>query len=204
MQGSITYERLERLKKAEPAIYFHTDTMFRESALSPREEDYVRRMMSLGKYQMKAKCSWYEYDLMRAPYEVEYLEGVVQEWDQIPPSKHPTLSREAATERLLALKRDVSRKEAVNADAKSKGSFWSIVPLLEFFDLPEEERVGKSCYPLLPYFMQGAYEFMQSPKAKKSVLVRWVEGITRIRFPIPGTRGEVEIERKEPGVSKEE
>ena len=199
MQGPVTLERLERLKKAEPAIYFHIEEMFRKSFYAKREHKAMRGLIDLGNFQLEAACSWFEYDLMRAQYEVHYLEGVIQGWDQIPPSEHPAVSREAVTNRLINLRKELRKKEADVESARKGGYFWSIVPLLEFFDLPEEDRVGKSCYPLLPNLMQEAYKRMQTPKQPRpSLIARWIGDIQRLRLAVSGTGCEVEIERYEP------
>ena len=202
MQEPVTLERLERLKKAEPAIYFHIEEMFLRCSYTKREHKAMRGLIDLGNFQLGAACSWFEYDLMRAPYEVHYLEGVIQGWDQTPPSERPTVSRGAVTNRLVNLSKEIREKEADVESARKGGYFWSIVPLLEFFDLPEEDRVGKSCYPLLPNLMQEAYRRMQIPKQPRPGLtVRWMANIKRLRLAVSGTGGEVEIERHEPGDS---
>ena len=199
MQEPMTLERLERLKKAEPAIYFHIEEMFREGSYAGREHRALRGLIDLGNMQLEAACVWFEYDLMRAPYEVHYLESVIQRWDQIPPLERPAVSRETVRNRLIDLRKEIREKEADLEGAKRGGYFWSIVPLLEFFDLPEEERVGKSCYPLLPSLMQEAYKRLQTPKQpRRSLMSRWIGSIKRLRLAISGTGGEVEIERHEP------
>ena len=202
IQMPVPLERLGRLKKAETAIYFHIEEMFRKCAYTGRQHSAMRGLIDLGNMQLKAACSWYEYDLMRATYEVYYLEDVIQRWDEIPPSERPAISLESATKRLINVKKEIGSKEADVEGAKNGGYFWSIVPLLEFFELPEEERVGKSCYPLLPGLMQEAYKRMQNPRKRStSLTVRWLSNIKRLRLAISGTGGEVEIERHEIGHS---
>ena len=195
----MTLERLEQLKKAEPAIYFQIEEMFQKGTYTRREQELIRRLMDLGSWQLGAACSWFEYDLMRAPYEVLNLEYVMQKWDHITPAERPAITREAVSDRLANLRKEIGIKEAAIAEAKEKGHFWSIVPLLQFFDLPEEERVGKSCYSLLPYFMQQAYTRMRIPKQPRhGSIARWLGGIKRIRVSVSDRGGEVELERHQP------
>lgn len=201
MQEPVTLEGLERLKKAEPAIYRHIEEMFRGCQYTRREREAMRGLIDLGNFQLKAECNWYEYDLLRAPHEVAYWDGIIHRWDQIAPSERPTSSRQVAQEHLAELKSNVVRKETVVKDAKRKGHFWSIVPLLEFFDLPEEDREGRSCYPLLPSLMQKAYMRMQMPEQEeRGSITRWLGSVKRLRFGLAvfGLGGQVEIERREP------
>ncbi len=199
MQSPVTLERLERLKKAESAMYFHLEKMLLKGTYTREEQELVDRLLDLGKHQLEAEFSWFEYDLMRAPHEVHCLEGIIEQWDQIPPSKRPAITREAVMDRLKNLRKDISQKEAAVEKAKKEGNFWSIVPLLNFFDLPEEERINMSCYPLLPYFMQQAYTRMQTPRQPRSGLIgRWIGSIRRLRFAVSDRGGEVEVERYEP------
>ena len=199
MREPVTLERLERLKGAEPTIYFHIEEMFRKDSYAKRKHKAMRELIDLGYWQLGAPCVWFEYDLMRAPYEVHYLEGVIQGWDEIPPAERPAVSLEAVTSRLINLRNEIREKEADVEGARKGGYFWSVVPLLEFFDLPEEERVGKSCYPLLPSFMQEAYKRMQTPKQPRpSLIARWIGNIKRLKLAISGTGGEVHIESHEP------
>ena len=185
VQISASLDRLECLKQAELAMYFHIEEMFRNGNFTEQEGELVWRLIDIGKRQLEAACNWYEYDLMRAPYEVHYLEGVNQRWDQIPPSERPTASREAVASRLINLREEIRKKEAQVESDKEGGYFWSIVPLLEFFDLPEEERAGKSCYPLLPFFMQEAYKQMQASKQRKPGMVaQWIGRVKRLRLRV--------------------
>ena len=87
----MTLERLEQLKKAEPAIYFHIEEMFQKGTYTGREQELIRRLIDLGNWQLGAACNWFEYDLMRAPYEVLYLEDVMQKWDHITPAERPAI-----------------------------------------------------------------------------------------------------------------
>ena len=143
---------------------------------------------------MEAACSWFEYDLLRAPHDIAYLEGVVQNWDRIPSTQRPTVDREATQDRLRILKEEIAWKENEVQKARSQGCFWSIIPLLEYFDLPEAQRVGKTFYPLLPSFMQRAYEVVQSPRKPKPGLM---ERIKRFRVGITSNGGEAEIEMED-------
>ena len=198
MQGPVTLERLEQLKKAEPAIHFHIEEVFRKCSYGKREHKAMQGLIALGNSQLTAPCSWFEYDLMRAPHDVHYLEGVIQGWDQIPPSERPAISRETITNRLMKLRKEIREKEADVESAREGGYFWSIVPLLEFFDLSEEERAVKSCYPLLPNLMQEAYKRMQTPKQPRPRLIaRWIGSIKRLTLAVPAIGGKVEIERHE-------
>ena len=193
-------ERLERLKKAEPAIYAAIEEMFQNGTYTKREHEIIRRLINLGNFQLRAAFSWFEYDLMRAPYEVDYLEGAAQQWEQIPLGERPAISREAVVDRLLNLKENINKKEAAVERARKEGHFWSAIPLLEYFDLPEKERAGKSFYPLLPNIMQEAYTRMQMPrKPEPRLIVRWMESIKRLTFAVSGKGVKVEIERQCPG-----
>ena len=205
VQGPVTLERLEQLKKAEPAIYFHIEEIFQSGTYTKQEHSLIRMLIELGNFQLEAACSWFEYDLLRAPYEVGYLESVILQWDQLPPSERPAISREVVEERLLNLKESLSQKESAVESARKEGVFWSIVPLPEFFDLPEEERADKSCYPFLPNLMQEAYMQMKTPRQQQpGLIVRWIGNIKRLRFSVSETGGEVEIERHEPTESDRE
>lgn len=73
MQEPVTLESLERLKKAEPAIYCHIEEMFRGCQYTRREREAMRGLIDLGNFQLKAECSWYEYDLLRAPHDSSLL-----------------------------------------------------------------------------------------------------------------------------------
>ena len=202
----MTLERLEQLKKAEPAIYFHIEEMFQRGTFTRREQKFFRRLINLGNWQLGATCSWFEFDLLRAPYEVQYLEDVMQQWDHIPHAERPAITREAVADRLANLRKEIRRKEIDIERAKEKGCFWSIVPLLEFFDLTGDERARKSCYPLLPSFMQRAYSRMQTPRQPRpGLLARWVENIRRLRLRVfvTGSGGEVDIEHHERGETHE-
>ena len=199
IQIPITLERLDRLKEAEPTLYFHFEEMFQNGLYTNRERELIRKLLDLGHWQMKAACSWFEYDLLRAPHEKARLEYIIENWDQVPLVERPAVPREAVEERHFDLEAEAFQKEAIVKRAKEEGCFWSIVPLLEFFDLPEEERAGKSCYPLLPFFMQRAYEEMQNPRQPNpGWAARLIQSVKRFRFAISGKGGEIEIERYAP------
>ena len=205
MQMPMSLERLDQLKKAETAIYSHLEEMFRNGSYTNQQRDFIRGVLDLGHWQISAGCSWFEYDLLRAPHEVAQLEDVIQNWDQKPPAERPSLNRETVEKKLFDLQKGIRQKEAEVEKAKREGCFWSIVPLLEFFDLPEEERAGMSCYPLLPFFMQKAYEEMQTPRQPKpGLMARLLGSIKRIKVAISVKGGEVEIERYDPGKSDKE
>ena len=195
----MSLERLERLKKAETTLYFHFEEMFRQGTFTKIEQDLIRGLLDQGHWQMKERFSWFEYDLLVAHYEVAQLEDILQKWDQIPPAEHLGTSRAEVKSRLEYLRKEIQEKDDAVESAKKEGCFWSIVPLLEFFDLPEEERAGKSCYPLLPFFMQEAYMEMQTPKnPKQGFIARWINSVRRFRLGGSPTGGEVEIEFHEP------
>ena len=192
---AMSLEHLEQLKKAETGIYAAIEEMYQKGEFTKQERELIRISRDLGNEQLDAACSWYEYDLMRGPHDVAYLEGVIQQWDKVPPTERPTMSREAAEDRLRNLKEDIDTKEARVEKARKEDHFWSIVPLLEYFALPEQERTRTSFYPLLPFFMQKAYERMQTPRKPKP---RLTERIKRFRIGISMTGGEAEIESHHP------
>ena len=195
----MTLERLEQLKRAESAVYFHIEETFRKGTYTKQEQQYFRRLIDLGNLQLEAAFSWFEYDLMRAPHEVDYLENAIVQWEHLPPAERPAITHEAVADRLANLRIEIRKKQAVVEEAKRGGYFWSIVPLLEFFDLPEEERACRSCYPLLPSFMRRAYLRMQTPKqTRPGLMSRWLGNIRRLRFAISDRGGEMEMERHDP------
>ena len=205
MQIPISLERLDRLKEAEPALYFHFEEMFQNGSYTSRERELIRKLLDLGRWQMEAACSWFEYDLLRVPHEKAQLEDVIENWDQIQLVERPAITIEAIEKRRSDLEAEAIQKEAIVKRAKEEGCFWSIVPLLEYFNLPEEERAGKSCYPLLPFFMQRAYEEIQNSRQPiPGWVARLIESIKRFRFAISGKGGEIEIERYDPRESDKE
>ena len=192
----MTLDRLDRLKEAKPTLYFYFEEMFQNGSYTNRERELILKLLDLGHWQMEAACSWFEYDLLRAPHEKAQLENIIDNWDQIQLVQRPAVTREAIEKRRSDLETEAIEKAAIVKRAKEEGCFWSIVPLLQFFDLPEEERAGKSCYPLLPFFMQRAYEEMQNPRQSKPGWIALLFGsIKRFRFAISEKGGEVEIER---------
>ena len=204
---AMSLERLEQLKKAEPAVYAAIEEMYQKREYTERERQLIEKLRELGNWQLEAACSWFEFDLMRGPHDVNYLEGVIQQWDKLSPTERPAISREAVEDRLLNLKNEIANKEAEAKDAQKHGYFWSIVPLLEYFTLPEDERAGTSFYPLLPFFMQEAYERIQNPRPQKpGAIARWVGNIKRLRLRVTvfGTGGEAEIERHKPDDTHQE
>ena len=205
IETPVAHERLERLKQGLPAVYFHIQEVFRQGTYNERDETLITILLRLGTEQLDAPCAWYEYDLLKAPYEVADLESTIELWDQIPPMERPTISRDTLVDRLDDLKRDIAVKEKRVAKAKEVGVSWSIVPLLEFFELTDEERSGKSCYPLLPPFMQEAFTKMQIAQQRKPCLwTRWMQSIKRLRLAVSQTGGEIEIERDEHRETKKE
>ena len=188
---AVSLEHTERLKKAKPAIYAAIEEVYQRGEYTERERQLIRKLRDLGNWQLEAACSWFEFDLMRGPHDMDYLEGVVQQWEQIPPKDRPTISLEAAEDRLRKLKKEIADKETEVERARREGHFWSIVPLLEYYSLGEEERGGTSFYPLLPFFMQRAYERMQNPRKQKPGLM---QRLKRFRIGISQTGDEAEIE----------
>ena len=199
MQAPLSLERLEQLKRAEPAIYFHIEELAQRGTYSRKDYAFIRSLMDLGIEQMQSASAWYEYELMRSRHEVAYLEGVIQHWDQTPLSERPSVCRETSSERLRDLLEEMKQIEVITTSARKKGAFWSIVPLLEFFDLPEEERAGKSCFPLLPHFMQKAYlEILLANRIKAGLMARWIANIRRLKIGGSVTGGGVEIDHNDP------
>ena len=188
---AVSLEHTERLKKAKPAIYAAIEEVYQRGDYSGRERQLIQELRDLGNWQLEAACSWFEFDLMRGPHDVDYLESIIRQWEQMPPTDRPTISREAAEERLCNLKKEIAEKEAEVAISRREGCFWSIVPLLEYFSSKEEEREGTSFYPLLPFFMKKAYERMQTPRKPKPGLM---QRLKRLKFGISQTGGEAEIE----------
>ena len=164
----VPVERLEQLKSAEPAVYLHLEELFKEGKYSNMDLEHIRRLMNLGYAQLQAACSWFEYDLMLAPHKVAELESVINQRDQIPTAERPVASINTLSDRLISFRKEIEQKENLVESSRKDGAFWSIVPLLAFFDLSAEERADKSCYPLLPYFMQEAYTEMLLAKQQKS------------------------------------
>ena len=203
IETPVALERFKRLKQALPAVYFHIEEAFRQGDYDEQDEARITLLLRLGTEQMDAPCAWYEYDLLKAPYEITHLQSTIELWDQIPPMERPTTSRDTLIDRLDDLKREIVVKEKCVANANETGDSWSIVPLLEFFDLTEEERSGKSCYPLLPFFIQQAFTEMQTAQQRKPGLwTRWIQSIKRLRLSVSETGGEVEIEIHEHGETK--
>ena len=200
MQAPLSPERLDRLKKAEPAIYFHIEELAQRGTYEKKDYVFIRSLMDLGIAQMESASGWYEYELIRSRHEVSYLEKVTQHWDQTALSERPTVCRELASERLHDLLDEMKRIEVVIASARKEGKYWSILPLLEFFDLPEDERAGKSCFPLLPHLMQRAYlEILLANRIKPGLIARWIASIRRLKVGGSVTGGGVEIDHDGPG-----
>lgn len=191
---AMSLEKLEQLRKSKPAIYAAIEMMYQSEQYSKLERQLIHELRNLGNWQLEAACSWFEYDLMRAPHEVAYLESVILNWDRIPPTERPTMDKGASESRLHSLKEEITWKENEVQKARRGGYLWSIVPLLEYFALPEEERTGTSYYPLLPFFMKKAYEVMQNPRKPKPSLM---ERLKRFRIGISPNGGEAEIEMQD-------
>ena len=195
---AMSLDNLEKLRKAKPAIYAAIEGIYQNGQYSKLEHQLIQELRNLGNWQLEAACSWFEYDLMRAPHDIAYLEGVVQNWERIPPNERLTINREVTEARLRSLKEEIAWKENEVRKARTGGYLWSIVPLLEYFVLPEEERTGTSYYPLLPFFMRKAYEIMQNPRKPKPGLM---ERLKRFRIGVSPNGGEVEIEMKDLQIS---
>ena len=196
---AMSLDDLEQFQKAKPAIYAAIEEMYQNEQYSELERQLIHKLRSLGNLQLEAACSWFEYDLMRAPHDIANLEDIIQNWDQIPPTERLTIDREASEGRLCSLKEEIAWKENEVQKARSDGYHWSIVPLLEYFALPDEERTETSFYPLLPFFMKEAYEVMQTPRKPKPGLM---DRLKRFRIGIYVSGGEAEIEMQDSRISE--
>ena len=195
---TMSSDRLKQLERAKTVMYAGIEEMYHKGEYTELERRWIDALRRCSNFQLEAECSWHEFNLMRSLHDAAYLEDIIQQWDQTPSITRPTVTREASEERLRDLREDIAEMELMIKEAREKGCFWSIIPLLEYFALPEEERVGTSFYPLLPSFTRKMYDGIQSSTQRSQQPERRrigpIDRLKRFRIRLPFIGGEVDIE----------
>ena len=134
--------RAEELNNVIPAMYQAVNDVGKSVEV---DTYHFKLAWRLGMLQLNAPCSWYEYDCIKAYYRILDLS-----------STHFTDSARDSQIEIQNLQTDMLKKHKLVKYAKEQGNFYSVIPLLDHFMLPQEARDRVDFRRYLPGLIQKA------------------------------------------------
>ena len=133
---------------------------------TPKQLEYIMRILPLGTYQLTAEAGWWEVYLDELRPRRRRLVNAIEDWGRASGREQdylPLTRREAIIE-LSQLEKRIRELQGNVDKHRDKGHYWSAKPLIEFMNQGPQERQGYGFEHLLPPIlretMQALYAAM--------------------------------------------